>query len=215
MSYIDKKQLVKLVSYMATFDGGLYKRSTNSNAMFIMNMREENRDYIEWVKATLEQVTSCRLSNRKDYNTDGWNRNPQLRLESRCHPFFTSIWGRIYTAKSGKIIDPHMLKLMDAEALAIIFMCDGGSRIYKANRSVNFSTDISLNTKGFGYHDNLALSKSIFSKLHIKSIINRHNQYWYLRINTKDHQRFVDTVKPYIKPSFFYKLERLAPKILI
>ena len=48
---IDPKQLKKLVSYMATFDGGIYKgqgrkSDSKTNAQFIMNMREENKDYL-------------------------------------------------------------------------------------------------------------------------------------------------------------------------
>ena len=104
-----------------------------------------------------------------------------------------------------------MLKLMDAEMLAIIFMCDGGSRCYKANRSVNFSSEITLNTKGFSYGDNLILSKAIYEATGIRTTINKQNQYRYLRVKSADHLLFVNTIMPYVTPSFRYKIERLAP----
>ena len=41
---MDKKQLTKLISFFSMGDGGLYVNK--QNAQFIMNMKEENKDYI-------------------------------------------------------------------------------------------------------------------------------------------------------------------------
>lgn len=201
MSYEDKKDLVKLISFMTTFDGGLYVGKDCKNAAFIMNMRKENLDYLLWVKATLENITSVRLKDRKDYNVDGCNRAPQLRLETKVHPFFTTIRNRIYVANH-KVIDPHMLKLLDAEALAIIFMADG---------SASMKNGIRFHTKGYSYNDNMALSKTIYEKFGLRTNVNRHYQYFELRLKSADTGKFVDLVKPYICPSFRYKLEQVAP----
>lgn len=201
MSYSDKKDLVKLVSYMATFDGGLYIR--NKNAQFIMNMRKENLDYILWVKNVLSEFVGVKVVERKDYNTDGCVRAEQVRLESKTHPFLTKIQNRIYI-DGIKTIDPHMLKLMDAEALAIIFMADGSASMHHGIR---------LHTKGFGYHDNLALSKCIYDVLGLRSNVNRQGKYFELRFKSADIGKFVETVKQHICPSFRYKLERVAPRV--
>jgi len=217
MIYTDKKELVKLISYMATFDGGLYlpsprkdKPNIFSNAQFIINMCAENEDYLMWVKDVIENVTGVREYKRKDYNVDGCNRKPQIRLESNRHPFLTTIRDRIYI-DNHKVIDPHMLKLMDAEALAIIFMTDGGSALDMRHK--NPSASIVLHTKAFSYNDNMALSKSIYEKLGIRSTINRQSKYYHLRVNTADIVLFVNTILPYMKKSFMYKLERIAPYI--
>src|SRR5690606_24132102 len=127
METLNKKELVKLISYIVMGDGGLYfptKRTDGTNAQFIMNMKEENKDYIFFCKDALEQLTGCRIAERKDYNVDGCVRKPQLRLESNRHPLLTQIHSRVYTGKY-KGIDPHALKMLDAEALAILYMCDG------------------------------------------------------------------------------------------
>lgn len=201
----DKKELVKCISFMSTFDGGLYRRKNRhgnlNNAQFIMNMKKENADYIEWVVSTLSDITGVRVSERKDYNSDGCNRQPQYRVESRCHPFLSKIHSRIYI-NGRKVIDPHMLKLLDAECLAIIFMTDG---------SVCERGYVNLNTKGFSYADNMLLGKTIYEKLGIRCNVNRQSQYYYLRVPVKDSGKFFETVYPYVCPSFYYKLERLAP----
>lgn len=212
---IDPKQLTKLVSYMATFDGGIYKpyarkEGSKDNCQFIMQMREDNEDYLLWVKKTLENITSVRLSNRPDYNTDGCNRKPQLRLESNRHPYFTKLRERIYV-DNHKVIDPHMLKLMDAESLAIIFMCDGGTSL--DSRHKNPHAKIELHTKGFSYADNMSLSKAIYDKTGVVTNVNRHSKYYYLNVATKSHKLFYETVRPHMCKSFDYKFERIAPVI--
>lgn len=212
---IDPKELTKLVSYMATFDGGIYKphaRKSDSkvNYQFIMQMRAENADYLLWVKSILQNITSVRLEERPDYNTDGYVRQPQMRLETNRHPYFTKLHERIYI-DGHKVIDPHMLTLMDAEALAIIFMCDGGTSIDLRHKNPHAKID--LHTKGFSYADNMALSKAIYDKLGVNTNVHRHGQYYYLNVATKSHKDFYNHVSPHVLPSFGYKFGRIAPVI--
>lgn len=198
---IDKKQLSKLLYYFTTFDGGVYYSGVN--ARFIMNMRTDNLDYITWVKEVLENVTSVTLSEVPQRG----NRDKLTRLCSKSHPMLTAIRERVYV-NNHKVIDPHMLTLMDAEALAIIFMADGGTSVDK-----RWSTypEVKLHTKGFSYFDNMALSKAIYEKLAIRTTVNRHGKYYFLRVKSADVQLFIDTIKQYVTTSFYYKLERLTP----
>lgn len=199
---IDKKRLTKLLSFMSTFDGGLYlnKHTRSANSQFIMNMRTENLDYITWVKETLENITGVSLYERGDYNTDGCNRSPQTRLESRHHPFLTTLMGRIYI-NGKKVIDPHMLKLMDAEALAIMFMADGGTR----------EGSLDIYSCGFSYADNMSLSKAIYDKLGITTNVRKHGTYWKLAFPVKSITPAIRCILPYVCDSFLYKIERLTP----
>ena len=197
---INEKQLSKLLYYFSSFDGGVYP--SGKECRFVMNMREENMDYIEWVKQTLDSFTS---SNVHQVLHRG-NRSPLMCLTSRSHPKLTAIRERIYLPDGKKVLDPHQLTLMDAEALAIIFMADGGTNLDKGKYP-----EIKLHTKGYSYFDNLALSKAIYEKTGIRTTVNRHNQYFFLRVKTADVNLFIQTVRPYILPSFSYKLERLAP----
>jgi len=176
---MNKKELTKLLSFMSTFDGGLYRSKNDKgyllNAAFIMNMRKENLDYITWVKEVLSHITESKITDRSDYNADGCIRQEQVRLQSRCHPVLTNLHDRIYI-DGRKVIDLHMLKLLDAEALAIIFMADGGTSLDLRNKRPHCK--ITLNTKGFSEADNLALSKAIYDKLGIRSTVHRHNKYF-------------------------------------
>jgi hypothetical protein len=94
---------------------------------------------------------------------------------------------------------------LDAEALAIIFMADGGRYV---DKRCNATPAYSLHTKGFSYGDNFLLKKALKEKLDLEFNVTRHGKYWYLRLRTKDSAKFEQLVEPYVLPSFMYKLGR-------
>lgn len=192
----DKKELIKLVSFLVMCDGGVYTQKVSYR--FIMN--HTSQQYIEYAKAILENVTSVSISERKDYNTDGCSRKPQQRLETKTHPIFNMLRERIYF-NGYKSVDEHTLKLMDAECLAILYMADGGIS-YKDGAI----SSITLNTKRLTAGDNLLLSTYIYEKFGIESAINRQNQYSYLRVKSKHVYLFFNTIKEFILTDFSYKL---------
>lgn len=197
---MNEKQLSKLLYYFSGFDGGVYY--SGKEARYVMNMRKENLDYVHWVQETIGEFTSSHIFDVKQRD----NREPLICLTSKTHPKFTQIRERLYLPCGRKVIDPHQLTLMDAEALAIIFMADGGSSVEKDKYP-----EIKLHTKGYSYADNLALSKAIFEKTGIRSNVNRHNRYYFIRVASKDIESFIRVTLPYIKNSFMYKFERLTP----
>jgi hypothetical protein len=202
---MSNKELMKRLYYFSTFDGGLYLVASSTNASFIMNMKKENLDYVQRVESALVDAgIGCVINDRK-LQDDGFNRQPQVTLRSKNHPKLTTIRDRIYI-DGRKVIDPHMLTMMDAEALAIIYMADG-SCVYD-KRSPEARPNITLNTKGFSYGDNWLLKKAIKDTLDLEFNINRQNNYWYLRLRAKDMDKFFEVVKDFVLPSFNYKLGR-------
>ena len=197
---INEKQLSMLLYYFTSFDGGVYP--SGKEYRYVMNMRKDNMDYVQKVQDTINLFTSTHIH---DVIQRG-NRAPLVCLTSKPHPTFTAIRQRLYLPEGRKVIDPHQLTLMCPEALAIIFMADGGTNMDKGKYP-----EIKLHTKGYSYFDNLALSKAIYEHTNIRTTVNKHNQYFFLRVKTADLNLFIQTVSPYILPSFSYKLERLAP----
>jgi hypothetical protein len=197
----DKKELVKLVSFMVMGDGGVYKYK--KNAKFIMNMIQKNKDYVLLCRDILENITSTKI-----YSVDkGEGRQPQYRLETKTHPFFTKLRDRIYVGNY-KSIDVHALKLLDYEALSFLYMSDGS--IYKDFRPnigmVNPSYKVTLNLKRLSYGDLFILKKALKDKLNLEWNINKNGKYYYLTLRTKDINKFMKGIRPYITDSFKYKL---------
>jgi hypothetical protein len=205
---MDKKQFTKLSSYFTMGDGGVYSQN-DKTYNFIMNMREENMDYINWVAEVLSELTEVKTKLQPDYNTDGYNRKPLVRLWTKNHPWYAKLRERIYTDKY-KGLDPHALKMLDFEALAILYMCDGSLYIDPPSEKkglVNPSYNVALNMKRLSYGDQFILKKALKDILDLEWNINRHGKYYYLRLRTKDVDKFMEGVRPYILPSFNYKLK--------
>jgi len=198
----NKKELIKLVSFLTMCDGGVYqiknRHGNLGNARFIMN--HTSGDYTNYAKNILENITNIKIYNRKDYNTDGYKRLPQKRLETQNHPYFTKIRENLYN-NGYKGINSHYLKLMDAECLAMLYMADG-SIGYKGD-AIN---SVTLNTKRLTEGDNKLLSDYIFNIFGINSTINHQNQYTYVRIKGKSIYKFYEIIKPYILNDFIYKI---------
>lgn len=208
MSKLNKKELIKLSSFFTMGDGGVYKYGKTKHCQFLMNMKKDNLDYIEWVADVLSNITKVTYKESAPYNNDGYNRKPLVRLWTNQHPYFDSLRERIYT-DNYKGIDPHALKLLDAESLAILYMCDGSLYTDKPNPKkglINNSYNVNLNMKRLSYGDQFILKKALKEKLDLEWNINRHYQYYYLRLRNKDLNKFMDMIEKYIKPSFNYKL---------
>jgi hypothetical protein len=212
---MDKKQLVKLVSAFSMADVGLYKRSENGNAYFMMNMLRCHEDYVDWVKETLEELVHVN-------KTPVANpcKRPQTNLNSRTHPFLTKLHGRIYRDKY-KGLDEHAMKMFDWEMMAIFYMADGGLHVEPPNPKkglINPSPNVTLNMKRLSYGDALFLKKTIRDALGVEFNVAKHFYkgvtYYYLRLRNKDIAVFMEGVRPHMKQSFHYKLydsERKAP----
>lgn len=209
MKTIDKKELVKLLSYIIMGDAGVYMTGVCKNASFAMNMKKDNLDYVEFCKSVVEQVVGCSITDRKIDNSDGYNRKPQVRLQSKTHPLLTKLRDRIYTGKY-KGIDPHALKLLDAQALSILYMCDGSlvtTSPESTNRgSISNEYSVTLNMKRLSYGDLFILKKALKEKLDLEWNINRQGKYYYLRLRAKDLTKFMEMVQPHVLPSFQYKV---------
>lgn len=212
---MDKKRLIKLLSYFVMGDGGLYKYKNATNAQFIMNMKTENKDYIDFVANTLSTIVHTRQYDRKDYNMDGCNRQPQIRLESNQHPILSVLKDRIYTIDGHKSIDLHALKLLDWESMAILYMSDGCAYEYKRGTMVTPAVNVTLNMKRLSEAEQIILKQAIKDKLGVEFNVNKAGKYYCLRLRTKDIGMFMNNIEPYILPSFKYKVIRTKSPINI
>lgn len=200
---VNKKELVKILSYVVMGDGGVYY--SGRNCYFAMNMKVVHSDFIEKIHSTInENITSCKLRYRE--RNDG--AEDQLTVWSVSHPFFTKLRDRIYTGKY-RGVDPHALKMLDAEALAILYMCDGSYSKDKRTKSPKAGRRVTLNLKRLSYGDLFILKKALKEKLNLEWNINKQNQYYYLALRGKDVDSFFNMVRPHICPSFYYKLSNV------
>lgn len=198
MKITDKKELVKIISFLTMGDGSVHKNGGTKNNVFSMSMTEEHLDFITYVKDVIENVTSCKIM---PYKRELPRKN-MFKVQSLSHPFFNTIRERIYV-DSYKSVDPHALKLMDWHSLAILYMCDGC--LGKAKDKESFTT--TLNMCRLSYGDMLLLKKTLKEVLDLEwNIVTTNTKYYTLRLRMKDFDKFMEGISPYIFESFKYKL---------
>ncbi len=195
---MDKKELVKKMAFLCMSDAGLIMHKGCVNASFSLSMCVENKDMSEYAIELLKEVgVGFRYSENEKY----------FRLTSKTHPFLTTLWERIYQ-DGRRVPSPHDFKLLDWEAVAIMYMCDGniqvaGRRWYPM-----------INMCKWSYAE-LCWVKQQFKK-YLDLDINIYKCGKYYRVGVPAHHcdYFFENVKPYMLKSFYYKLasEREAPK---
>lgn len=194
---MDKKQLIKLVSAFTTGDGGVYY--SGKHCRYVRNQLAKHEDFLLFQQEVLSSITACSITEVKDYRG---NRQPCLRIMTNAHPYFTTVRDQIYTGNY-KSISPHYLKLMDWQVLAYLFQDDGCNYIY--TKDGHDYLDITLNLKRLSYGDQLLLKRVLKDSLDLEFNVCG-NKYYFLRLRSKDYEKFLNGVKPYVFPSFNYKL---------
>lgn len=213
---MDEKTKIKYIVAFTYGDGGIYQHGRECR--FEANTIAENMDYILWRKEILENITPINLYKN---NVVG-NRKESYKTTSRTHPLYTRVRNRMYLLGK-KVIDPHYLTLLDWETLAIWYMDDGSIRpnirTYK-DKTYYCTPTPNIATNCFSYGDNLLIKKAVKEKLELEFNITKHakhgeEQQYILNLASSSFDRFIEGVRPFILPSFQYKLnpyDRLLPE---
>ena len=192
---MDKKQLTKLLTFFTLGDGNLEMHGKHARMRVSHNV--QNRDYLDWIKSVMEEVTSVteyeRIKQQEHHSTN-------IVLSSKTHPVYTTLYDRIYL-NGRKSIDPHSLKLLDAQALAILLMDDGSSA-----KKDGKLTSLYLHTNAFSYGDNLLIKKALEEQLGLMFNVLRNRKWYELRLRNKDYPKLYDMCMPHMFESFYYKL---------
>lgn len=200
------KDLMKRLYSYAMFDGCLVHLAGHTHANLIVNMLEKNEDYIDNVIKTLDEVpVSYSKTLPAVYTKDGFNRQQQIRLSSSTHPLFTKIRERIYIA-GRKVVDPHMLTMMDEEMLAIAFMADGGRTVDR--RWENAKPIYRLHLNNLSYGDLMLIKESVKRAFGLEINTRKKGNSYDLAVPTFHSALFEEIVKDSVLPSFQYKLGR-------
>lgn len=200
------RDLNKKLYAFSMFDGHLMFAGGSTNACLVINMLKDNEDYVDYVISTLEEIpVGYNKTEPAIYTKDGFDRKQQIRLQSRNHPIFTKIQQRIYI-EGRKVVDPHMLTMMDAEMLAIMFMADGSRYVDK--RWANATPTYRLHLNNLSYGDLMLIKTAIKEKLNLEVNTRKKGMKYDLAVPNAQSGKFENIVESFILPSFQYKLGR-------
>lgn len=201
---IDKERITKIVAASLLADGSVGIPPDGSiNAKYRQSKTIEHQDYIDWLADILSGVT---LTNSYEFQPKISGAKRQVMLQTRCVPFYTKFRNRMYP-NGFKVVEPHYLKLVDWEFLAVMFQEDGYAYLNE-DKYIR----VVLCTETFSYGDNQTLRLAFKDKLGIdfsvKSYRSKGRQMYRLHLNKKCINVFMEGVEPYMCESFKYKIYR-------
>lgn len=205
-----EKELIKYISAFTLGDGNI--RMGKTHAAYRNAQMTIHKDYIDYQVSILSEITSVNIRYEERNG-----RQPRYAFETKQHPLFTKVYNRMYI-DNHKVIDPHYLKLIDWECLAILHQDDGHLAKRYNTEYDRLDYNIIIATESFSFGDNYLLSLAVKERLGIAfDIVNqsvngqiRHR----LRLSKRQTPLFIEKITPFIAPSFNYKisLERLTPE---
>ena len=122
------------------------------------------------------------------------------------HPFFSEYKKLFYKqdeqGKQYKVVPANLDILLTPRAIAYWYMDDG--TLLKSG--LNFYTYV-LNTQNFSYIEQIQFKKILFDKFKLFVSIHKDLDKYKLYIQAQSRSDFEKLIKPYILPSFFYKIK--------
>lgn len=199
----DKKDFVKRVWAFTLGDGCLRRIKGNGNSCYKLCQVDTHKDYVEWQASILEDLTKVNIyyDNPRLVEKTGNLSKGRWHLETRSHPLYTKMRNNIYPL-GVKIVNPHYLKLLDWQVMAILFQDDGSL----PKESTNRRQRAKIATCSFSYGDNLLLREAIKEKLDVIFNVYKYKKYYFLQASPNNTETFIKGITPYILPSFEYKI---------
>jgi hypothetical protein len=158
-----------------------------TNALLEINHSIRQSEYVEWKYREFKELVSTRP--RKKLGNAG---RIAYRFTTRSLPELTEIYKKFYP--DGKKIIPDSLTISPL-SLAVWFM-DDGCKSYRA---------LYLNTQKFSVTEQKKLALLLNKHFGVKATLNKDKIYYRLRIAVSSVGKFVNTIRPYLLPMFWYK----------
>lgn len=187
---MDKKEITKKMAFLCMSDAGLKMHKGCINASFHLTMCKENNDMADYAKALLDELKIGYRYHECD---------KYFHLNSKVHPFLTVLWERIYQ-DGRRVPSPHDFKLLDWEAVAVMYMCDGniqraGKRWYPM-----------INMCKWSYAELCWVKHQFKEKIGLDINIYKCGKYWRVGVPAHHCDMFFENIKPYMLKSFDYKM---------
>lgn len=194
-------ETTNLIASFVIGDGSLPKNA--KEARYSCKQIATHEDYVLWQAEILERITPVNVSYKDGYvDKNGVNHKPTISVETRSHPFFSTLRERNYF-QGRKTVSIHDVKNFDLQSLAIWYMDDGYILRSKFPEHLG---NVFLCTDNFSHAEVLMLQKIVYSKFGFPFSLIKRGDAYRLQLKSKFAQPFLDGIAPFVFPSFQYKL---------
>lgn len=208
---LNEFELTQTISSFLFGDGFLRMRNGVKNATYACTQIAEHEDYLMWQKSILENLTSVSVYVAEEHiDKNGTKHKKSIRIETKSHPFFTTLYERWYM-HGRKTFSVHDANNLNWQGLANWYMDDG----YILNSSdASQRNTIWLCTDNFTHAEVILLQKILFENFELPFNIRKRDKFYRLVLRKKFTRQFANGVKPYVFDSFKYKFRTIDSDFL-
>lgn len=195
---VNMMELSGFIKWSVAGDGYVGYATNNKNAHYSIERLAGHKDYIEVVASKIAGLQDCTVNVREYKRKDG---KDIVTLRTTSHPLFSRVRSRQYI-DNHRVIDPHMLTVLNWERMAFLYM-DDGSLCYNGKGFMI----VRLSTCAYSFPEQQALVGAAREKLGVQFSINRAAGGRYqLNLLRSSHSKFFENIEQYIVQSYGYKL---------
>jgi len=206
---MNDKEFARLVHAFVLGDGSLRRWEGVKNAGYSFSQIDTHKDYLDFQCEVLSTRTRVTVKHYEPKTDDaGVNRQGFYKLWTPSHPFYTTMYNRLYH-DGKKTVSAHDLLLLDWQSLTIWYMDD----CYVLNcEDPSQSGAVFLCTDNYTHAEVILLQKALYEKLNLPFNVRRRGHkkdgtiIYRLVLTRKNVEPFFAGIEPYIFPSFYYKL---------
>ena len=199
---MDKKYLVKMMSFLVMGDGSLSMHKGCVNASFHISQTKEASELICLSANLLDELKiGYKITEYKIEGSD----TVYCRLASKVHPFLTKLYHRIYI-DGRRTLDPHAFKQLDWESLAILYMSDGNIQW-----SSSGTPTAMINLCRLSYAEFMWFRSQVKEALGIIGNVYKCGKYFRFGFRVKESKVFFSHIRPYMLEQYRYKLPDEKP----
>ena len=176
-------------------DAYLEPKGKKPNYRYVFNQKKEKKDYVQHIYQIFHDWCSKEPQTAKSGKNIRGDITEFYYIKTCTHPKF-DLYANQFYKKNKKIVPMKLQDWINSQVLSYWFMDDGS----KTNKAYI------LNTQNFSLNQQEYLVEILQKKFEIKISIHKDRSNYRLYIPTCSSEKFTNIIKPYILPSFEYKL---------
>lgn len=204
---------LKIIIDFTMGDGWIGIKPGRQNAIMRIEHSEKQIDYAKYKEQKLIDIGLPVRSGLYIVKSGKNIGKAYYRIDVNQHPLLSTAYKWTYN-KGRKAIDKTLLKQLNAESLAYWFMDDGSAKLVKYNQKGDvryyFNSPkigaFKFSNQSFTFEENQLFVDWLFESFEIKARVTNNNGFEVFISDTKNKQKFLNVIKPYIIPGMDYKI---------
>ncbi len=196
-----KGYLTGLILGDGYIDSGVSKRA--------FRIKSTHKDFIDKLATDIESCHTFNIyvKHYKSYTDKyGIKHKEYWELNISAHPYFAKKYHNFYDDYRNRVITKNAINWLTPNGLANWYMSDGYICLVGIKTGFIKSRRIDICTHRYSLDDIIMVCDEIYKKFDIQFRPIKRGSFYRIRLGSKDYDKFINLIKPYVVPSMIYKL---------